>query len=128
MFSSYNKWRIVAVLAIFCSHCYSVSMKQMGNLQYRKYTWKHDFEVSFVREGQADKPALLLLPGFGVGAFHYDRNIQELSKNFEVYSLDLLGQGSRYKTTMTQCFECILVVNVNNISYLAGRSHDRKLI
>jgi hypothetical protein len=46
------------------------------------------------------KDPLLLLPGFGVGTFHYDRNIEKLSTDgdMDVYSLDLLGQGIRLYT------------------------------
>lgn len=57
------------------------------------YIWKYDYEIKYVRYGSDDLPPLLLIPGFGVGTFHYDRNIPELSKNFQVFSLDLLGQG-----------------------------------
>lgn len=73
-----------------------LSLRMAGDLRYKKYTWKYDFDVSYVREGLQDKPALLLLPGFGVGAFHFDRNIPELSKHFEVFSIDLLGQGNSW--------------------------------
>ncbi len=38
-------------------------------------------------------PPLLLLHGFGVGAFHYERNIEALSKSCCVFAVDVLGQG-----------------------------------
>ena len=41
-------------------------------------------------------PKLLLLPGFGVGTFHYDDNVRELSKYCTTFSVDLLGQGKSW--------------------------------
>jgi len=41
-------------------------------------------------------PLLLLLHGFGVGAYHYERNMAELSKHCRVYAVDILGQGSSW--------------------------------
>lgn len=43
-----------------------------------------------------EKPALLLLPGFGVGTFHFEDNMLGLKEHFDVYSLDLLGQGDSW--------------------------------
>ena len=65
-------------------------------LQYESYIWKHDWKTSYVSYGDDSNPPLLLIPGFGVGAFHYERNIPELSKVFHVFSLDLLGQGASW--------------------------------
>ena len=38
-------------------------------------------------------PCLLLLHGFGVGAYHWERNIKELSQSCRVFAVDVLGQG-----------------------------------
>ncbi len=38
-------------------------------------------------------PALLLVHGFGVAAWHYERNLPGLAQHFQVYAIDLLGQG-----------------------------------
>lgn len=57
----------------------------------KTYLWKNNWKINYVQEGIG--PPLLLVPGFGVGTFHYNRNIKELSKKYCIYSLDLLGQG-----------------------------------
>ena len=69
------------------------------NLNYRSYIWKHDYKIGFVTFGNEDNPPLLLIPGFGVGAFHYERNIPILAKDYHVFSLDLLGQGSSWPSS-----------------------------
>jgi pimeloyl-ACP methyl ester carboxylesterase len=40
-----------------------------------------------------DAPALLLLPGFGVGSYHYEHQLQELGQEYRVWAMDFLGQG-----------------------------------
>ena len=44
-------------------------------------------------------PVLLLVPGFGVGTFHWERQFAALSERFIVYSLDLIGQGKSWPTS-----------------------------
>lgn len=34
--------------------------------------------------------------GFGVGGHHYERNLEQLSRHFRVFALDLLGQGASW--------------------------------
>lgn len=41
-------------------------------------------------------PALLLLPGFGVGSFHYDQQLRELGQEYRVWAMDFLGQGNSW--------------------------------
>ena len=41
-------------------------------------------------------PALLLLPGFGVGSFHYDQQLRDLGREFKVWTIDFLGQGKSW--------------------------------
>jgi pimeloyl-ACP methyl ester carboxylesterase len=49
--------------------------------------------VRYFEAGSAG-PALLMVHGFGVGAYHYEQQLQQLSKQqFRVFSIDLLGQG-----------------------------------
>src|SRR5579885_1802242 len=60
----------------------------------RRYPWKYGdmfYEVKGAREA---KP-LLLIHSFGPGASSYEwrKNIDALSEQFRVYSLDLLGFG-----------------------------------
>lgn len=55
-------------------------------------------KVRFVVAGQenTDAPALLLLPGFGVGSFHYDQQLRELGQEYRVWAMDFLGQGNSW--------------------------------
>ena len=59
------------------------------------YSWrKPHFRVHYETKGDAaDRPPLLLLPGFGVGTFYFDQQIEELSKECKIYAMDFLGQG-----------------------------------
>ncbi|KAK3277765.1 hypothetical protein CYMTET_14248 [Cymbomonas tetramitiformis] len=56
------------------------------------WQWKPDIRIHYVCAGSAGPP-LVLVPGFGVGEFHWRRNIEELSQHHRVYAIDLLGQG-----------------------------------
>ena len=52
--------------------------------------------ISLASPSTNEKPCLLLLPGFGVGTFHFEENMLGLKEHFDVYSLDLLGQGDSW--------------------------------
>ena len=41
-------------------------------------------------------PPLLLLPGFGVGTFHYRSQLDALSATHRVFAMDFLGQGDSW--------------------------------
>jgi pimeloyl-ACP methyl ester carboxylesterase len=43
-----------------------------------------------------DAPALLLLPGFGVGSFHYDQQLRDLGREYRLWAVDFLGQGKSW--------------------------------
>jgi hypothetical protein len=45
--------------------------------------WKWGSKISYVRAGRTGPP-LLLVHGFGVGAYHFFRNIPELARNHKV--------------------------------------------
>ena len=77
----------------------TTSTESHTNLEYKSYIWKHDYEIGYVSLGDENNPPLLLIPGFGVGAFHYERNIPKLAEDYCVFSLDLLGQGSSWPST-----------------------------
>jgi pimeloyl-ACP methyl ester carboxylesterase len=68
----------------------------------KTYRWQFNSNIHYTTTTTVDtsptkKFPLLLLPGFGVGTFHYDRNIAVLAKEgYEVYSIDLLGQGKSW--------------------------------
>ncbi|CAA0808927.1 Pheophytinase- chloroplastic [Striga hermonthica] len=40
-----------------------------------------------------DSPPVLFLPGFGVGSFHFDKQLKDLGRDYRVFALDFLGQG-----------------------------------
>lgn len=68
----------------------------IGGAQF--WAWKNGWQIHYTQSGQ-DGPPLLLLTGFGVGGFHYARNVEELSKNHKVWTMDVLGQGKSWPTT-----------------------------
>jgi hypothetical protein len=77
-----NKMLLIFLLVLLlCSSCLNALLIK----------WKHNWNIHYVHKGTG--PPLLLIPGFGVGTFHYDKNIDELSKLYSVYSLDLFGQA-----------------------------------
>ncbi len=54
--------------------------------------------VYYVKAGEnSQRPPLLLVHGFGASTDHWRKNISELSKDFEVYAIDLLGYGRSAK-------------------------------
>lgn len=72
------------------------SVNQFGIIEGRwKWTQK-GHTIRYQRGGQdanQEKPALILLHGFGGNADHWRLNTPELSKHYRVYALDLLGYG-----------------------------------
>jgi pimeloyl-ACP methyl ester carboxylesterase len=69
--------------------------------EYRKFadrfwTWR-DYKIGYCAEGldeNLDKPAIVLIHGFGASVGHWRKNISVLSKKFRVYAIDLIGFGS----------------------------------
>lgn len=59
---------------------------------YHKFGKSH-VNVYYTVKGDESNPKLLLIPGFGTGTFHYDKQYEVLSEKFQVFSMDLLGQG-----------------------------------
>jgi pimeloyl-ACP methyl ester carboxylesterase len=54
--------------------------------------------IYYVKAGENfQRPPLLLVHGFGASTDHWRKNISELSKDFEVYAIDLLGYGRSAK-------------------------------
>lgn len=54
--------------------------------------------VYYVKAGEnSQRPPLLLIHGFGASTDHWRKNISELSRDFEVYAIDLLGYGRSAK-------------------------------
>ncbi|KAM3270253.1 hypothetical protein P3S67_029610 [Capsicum chacoense] len=36
---------------------------------------------------------MLFLPGFGVGSFHYEKQLKDLGRDHRIWAIDFLGQG-----------------------------------
>jgi pimeloyl-ACP methyl ester carboxylesterase len=54
--------------------------------------------IYYVKAGEnSQRPPLLLVHGFGASSDHWRKNISELSTDFEVYAIDLLGYGRSAK-------------------------------
>lgn len=63
-----------------------------------RWTWRgHSINYFVDGVGGEDRPALLLVHGFGASIPHWRRNIMTLSKDHIVYAIDLLGFGSSDK-------------------------------
>lgn len=62
------------------------------------WQWREQ-SIYYVRAGQhhPQRPPLLLIHGFGASTDHWRKNIAELSKDFEVWAIDLIGFGRSAK-------------------------------
>jgi pimeloyl-ACP methyl ester carboxylesterase len=61
------------------------------------WTWRAQ-QIYYVHSGQnSTLPPLLLIHGFGASTDHWSKNIAELSCDFEVWAIDLLGFGRSAK-------------------------------
>lgn len=59
------------------------------------WEWKPELIVHYEKSGSenVNSPPVLFLPGFGVGSFHYKKQLKDLGRHFRVWALDFLGQG-----------------------------------
>lgn len=59
------------------------------------WEWKPKLTVHYEQSGveNVGAPAVLFLPGFGVGTFHYEKQLKDLGREYRVWTLDFLGQG-----------------------------------
>lgn len=59
------------------------------------WEWKPKFLVHYEKSETKNigAPGVLFLPGFGVGAFHYEKQLKDLGRDYRVWALDFLGQG-----------------------------------
>jgi pimeloyl-ACP methyl ester carboxylesterase len=62
------------------------------------WTWRGE-QIYYVRAGETNLnyPPLLLIHGFGASTDHWRKNIAELSQDFQVWAIDLLGFGRAAK-------------------------------
>ena len=62
----------------------------------RFWTWR-DYQIGYCAEGldeNLDKPAIVLIHGFGASVGHWRKNVPILAQKFRVYAIDLIGFGS----------------------------------
>jgi len=59
------------------------------------WEWRPKLNVHYDKAGceNVDSPPVLFLPGFGVGSFHYEKQLRDLGRDNRVWALDFLGQG-----------------------------------
>ncbi|CAN0917241.1 Pheophytinase, chloroplastic [Linum grandiflorum] len=59
------------------------------------WEWKPKLNVHYEKAGSEnlESPQVLFLPGFGVGSFHYEKQLQDLGRQYRVWAIDFLGQG-----------------------------------
>ncbi|KAL3537568.1 hypothetical protein ACH5RR_000934 [Cinchona calisaya] len=59
------------------------------------WEWKPKMNVYYETAGSenVDSPPVLFLPGFGVGSFHYEKQLKDLGRDFRAWAVDFLGQG-----------------------------------
>ncbi|CAH2072818.1 unnamed protein product, partial [Thlaspi arvense] len=57
--------------------------------------WKPKLTVHYEKSGSGnlEAPAVLFLPGFGVGSFHYEKQLTDLGRDYRVWAIDFVGQG-----------------------------------
>jgi len=69
-------------LGIFVPHHYSEQLVDLGEVR-----------MNYATTGDRDKPAMLLIPGQTESWWGYETAMQLLSARFDVYAVDLRGQG-----------------------------------
>lgn len=59
------------------------------------WKWKPKLNVHYEKAGceNVNSPPVLFLPGFGVGSFHYEKQLKDLGRDYRVWAIDFLGQG-----------------------------------
>lgn len=75
-----------------------ISRSTTPSLPGNYWQWKGN-SIYYVSAGETnlDKPALLLVHGFGASTDHWRKNIEELQEQFQVWAIDLLGFGRSAK-------------------------------
>lgn len=65
--------------------------------EQRYYEWAPGKQVAYrvLYQGGQEVAPLVLLTGFGVGSFHYDRLLEEMKGDRrDIYLMDFFGQGT----------------------------------
>ncbi len=93
------------------------------------WLWREQ-KIYFVKAGNnSQRPPLLLIHGFGASTDHWRKNISELSQDFEVYAIDLLGFGRSQKPAWQYSGELwrdqlhdFITENIQRPTVIAGNS------
>ncbi|MCU0567445.1 MAG: alpha/beta fold hydrolase [Oculatellaceae cyanobacterium Prado106] len=74
------------------------NLDQQGVASGAYWKWR-EYDIYYVKAGEqrSDRPSLLLVHGFGASTDHWRKNLAELSQDFEVWAIDLLGFGRSTK-------------------------------
>ena len=68
----------------------------LGGPDSKWVVWEQrNARIHYVAKGHAG-PRVLLVHGFGVGEYHFGRNMDDLAKDHRVWAVDLLGQGASW--------------------------------
>lgn len=91
---------ILFLLFILYSHSFNIPVNNVP-IKWNKspdstWAWKEN-SINYIKHENDHKQALLLIHGFGSSSFHWRYNIDELSKRYDVYAIDLLGFGKSSK-------------------------------
>ncbi|CAN4110262.1 unnamed protein product [Withania somnifera] len=59
------------------------------------WEWKPKLNVHYEKSGcqNVNSAPILFLPGFGVGSFHYEKQLKDLGRDYRIWALDFIGQG-----------------------------------
>ncbi|MCC0177981.1 alpha/beta fold hydrolase [Waterburya agarophytonicola K14] len=76
----------------------AISLSPSSSIPGTYWQWRGN-SIYYVKAGkpQPDKPALLLVHGFGASTDHWRQNIAQLQEEFQVWAIDLLGFGRSAK-------------------------------
>jgi pimeloyl-ACP methyl ester carboxylesterase len=71
--------------------------KIVNNIKYNTYKWKN-YEINYYNNiNEKHNSTILFIHGYGSSLYHFRHNINELSKNHNIYAIDLLGFGKSDK-------------------------------
>ena len=89
---------LFSVLIVLMACVCVCSLKTSNVISWKRPHWKIHYEaLNAVKSNENEDPPLLLLPGFGVGTFHYEKQLEELGEaGYRVFTCDFFGQGKSW--------------------------------
>lgn len=79
--------------------CFALRSISWCHEKHHTYKWRQH-NIHYIRETPRtsdDKPAILLVHGFGSSSYHWRYNILQLAEYYDVYAIDLIGFGKSSK-------------------------------